>query len=213
MQARELTPARLLAAYAAGIFPMAAHRGDTGLIWLDPPRRGVMPLGGFRISRSLRRRLRRRDHAITVDEAFGDVVAACADRPETWISHDLASLYAAVHARGHAHSLEVWQGGALAGGVFGVTLGAAFFGESMVSCRTDGSKMALAYLVDRLRMGGFTLFDVQFLTDHLASLGAVEIGRGAYRAALSEALSAEAAFLSPATPSPEALVQRSTQTS
>jgi len=213
MRARALTPDRLLAAYAAGIFPMAEGRDDERLFWVDPRRRAILPIGGLHVSRSLTRRLRRGDHRILADTAFERVVAACADRPETWISHDLARVYAELHAAGHAHSLEVWQAQRLTGGIFGVTLGAAFFGESMFSRRPDASKIALAYLDDRLRAGGFRLFDVQFMTDHLARLGAIEIPRADYRARLASALGAEGAFAAPATPSPGTLLQRRTQTS
>ncbi len=203
----------MLAGYAAGIFPMAAARGDPALHWVDPDRRGIVPLDGFHIARSLRRRLLRADYRITTDTAFAAVVAACADRPETWINAPLVALYDRLHAMGHAHSLEVWQDGRLAGGVFGLALGAAFFGESMFSRRRDGSKIALAWLVDRLKRGGFHLFDTQFITPHLASLGAVEIPRARYRMLLAAALAAEADFTAPALPDPHGVVQRSTQTS
>ena len=213
MSSRTLTPGHLLAGYAAGIFPMAEGRDDDRLFWVDPRRRAILPVGGLHVSRSLARRIRRGDHFIRIDTAFEQVVAACADRPETWISHDLAGFYATLHASGHAHSLELWQGGQLTGGVFGVTLGAAFFGESMFSRRTDASKIALAYLDDRLKAGGFRLFDIQFMTDHLARLGAIEIARGDYRARLASALAAEGAFAAPATPAPGTLLQRRGQTS
>lgn len=208
-----LTPEAMLAAYARGIFPMAERRDDPRLHWVDPQRRGIFPLQDFHISRSLARAIRRQDYEIRTDSAFAEVVAACAGREETWINDRLVGLYAALHRMGHAHSLEVWREGRLAGGVFGLTLGAAFFGESMFSRRTDASKIALAYLVDRLRAGGFTLFDTQFLTPHLASLGAVEIARGRYHRLLADALARRADFTGPATPDAYALLQRSTQTS
>jgi leucyl/phenylalanyl-tRNA---protein transferase len=190
----EITPEILLRAYAMGIFPMAETRDDAGLHWVDPRRRGILPLEGFHVSRSLARRLRSGTFRVTIDQAFGTVVEACADRGETWISQRIQRLYQALFDLGHAHSLEIWHGDRLVGGVYGVTLGAAFFGESMFSRETDASKVALAHLVARLRAGGFRLFDTQFLTPHLASLGAVEIPRAAYHRLLAEALSAQARF-------------------
>ncbi len=208
-----LTPERMLSGYAQGIFPMAEARDAAGLHWLDPRRRGIFPLDNFHISRSLAREVRRANYTIRTDTAFSEVVHLCAARPETWINAPLAALYDRLHAMGHAHSLEVWQEGGLAGGVFGVTLGAAFFGESMFSARTNASKIALVYLVDRLRQAGFTLFDTQFLTPHLASLGATEIPRATYRALLARALTRRADFAAPAVPDPHSLLQRMTQTS
>lgn len=209
-----LTPELLLNAYAAGIFPMAEARDAEEVFWLDPLRRGVFPLDGFHISRSLRRSIRRADYAVRVDTDFAGVVAGCAAREETWINATIFRLYAQLHTMGHAHSMEIWEGPRLIGGVYGVTLGAAFFGESMFSRRTDASKIALAYLVDRLRLGGFRLFDTQFLTPHLKSLGAIEIGRIRYRDLLEEALAHEADFNAPGPlPTPQELLQRSTQTS
>jgi len=217
-----LTAEVMLAAYAQGIFPMAESRSSDELHWVDPRQRGVFPLDGFHISRSLKRTLLASDYEVRIDADFGAVVAACASRSETWINAPLRDLYDELRARGCAHSLEVWHEGALTGGVFGLTLGRAFFGESMFSHRTDASKIALAYLVDRLRRGGFTLFDTQFLTPHLASLGAVEIPRAEYRRRLAEALRGQADFLGPRTTQPPELLsaaaaggmsQRSTQTS
>lgn len=195
-----LTPDLLIRAYAAGVFPMAEARDDPQVFWVDPDRRGIMPLDGFRISRSLARTIRRGDYTIRVDTAFAEIVAACADRPETWINAPIARAFEALHAGGHAHALEVWDkpGQTLIGGVYGLALGGAFFGESMFSRRRDASKVALAHLVQRLRAGGFTLFDIQFLTPHLARLGAVEIGRAAYRARLAQALRVSADFRTPA---------------
>lgn len=209
-----LPPELLLRAYATGIFPMAERRGSREVFWVDPKRRGILPLDGFRISRSLRRRILRAPWVIRTDTAFREVVDGCADRPETWINRPILDAYLALHAAGFARSLEVWEGSDLVGGVYGVTLGAAYFGESMFSRRTDASKVALAYLVDRLRQGGFLLFDVQFLTPHLASLGAVEIPRAAYHRRLSEAL-AQTADFDRAGPSPQPLdmLQRMSQTS
>lgn len=208
-----LTPEGMLAGYARGIFPMAESRDDPRLHWVDPRRRGIFPLGNFHISRSLARAIRRGNYTIRTNSAFAQVVRLCAARDETWINAPLLALYERLHALGHAHSLEVWQEGELAGGVFGVTLGGAFFGESMFSTRTDASKIALAYLVDRLRQAGFTLFDAQFLTPHLASLGAVEILRAEYHARLEAALSGAAVFAAPEVPAPHSLLQRMSQTS
>ena len=190
----DLTPEILLRAYAAGIFPMAESRGDMTVHWVDPRRRGVFPLEGFHISRSLARRLRSGRFRVTTDNAFSEVVAACAAREETWISQRIERLYLALHQGGSAHSLEVWEGTRLVGGVYGVVIGAAFFGESMFSRVTDGSKVALASLVHRLQAGGFRLFDTQFLTPHLASLGAVEIPRITYHRMLAEAVESSATF-------------------
>jgi leucyl/phenylalanyl-tRNA--protein transferase len=209
-----LPPALLLRAYAAGIFPMAEHRDDAEVFWVDPPRRGVLPLDGFHLSRSLARRMRRGGYTVTLDADFAGVVDACADRDDTWISAPIREAYLELYARGDAHSLEVWEEGTLVGGVYGVTLGRAFFGESMFSRRADGSKRALAHLVDHLRRCGFILFDTQFITPHLARLGAVEIDRAAYRARLSEALETEADITAlPLEGDPAQVVQRITQTS
>ncbi|MEM7074806.1 MAG: leucyl/phenylalanyl-tRNA--protein transferase [Pseudomonadota bacterium] len=187
-----LSPRQLLRAYASGIFPMAESREDPGMFWVDPRRRGILPLDGFHISRSLARRIRRGGYDVTLNHCFAEVLDACADRPETWINPDIRALYTALHRIGHAHSFELWQDKVLAGGVYGVTLGGAFFGESMFSRRTDGSKLALAHLVAHLRQCGFTLFDTQFLTPHLARLGAIEVPRAVYRAQLAEALDRKA---------------------
>lgn len=204
-----LTPELLLRAYAAGLFPMAESRDALELRWIDPPLRGVFSLADFHISRSLARRIRSGGFHITADRAFSAVMEGCADRPETWINGQITALYGALHRAGHAHSIEVWEGDRLVGGVYGVTLGAAFFGESMFSRRTDASKVALAYLVDRLRRGGFTLFDTQFLTPHLASLGATEITRAAYLCQLDDAIRQPASFDAPgAIPEPETLLAR-----
>lgn len=177
-----------------GVFPMAESRDATEIHWVDPRRRGVFPLERFHISRSLARTIRRGGFTITTDEDFDGVVRACADRPETWINAEIFHLYSALHKMGHAHSLEVRAEGALVGGVYGVTIGAAFFGESMFSRKVDASKIALAYLCHRLKAGGFRLFDTQFLTPHLASLGAVEISRLEYHRRLRAALGAKGEF-------------------
>jgi leucyl/phenylalanyl-tRNA---protein transferase len=195
MSTPRLTPEMLLRAYAAGIFPMAEARDTPAIHWVDPQRRGIFPLDRFHISRSLRRRLMQTGYEVRTDSDFAGVVRGCAARDETWINEPIFQLYRDLHRAGFAHSLEVWDEEVLVGGVYGVTLGAAFFGESMFSCRTDASKMALAWLVDRLEAGGFTLFDTQFLTPHLASLGAVEISRAAYHERLADALERVATFL------------------
>lgn len=207
-------PGLLLRAYRAGIFPMAGDRGDTGVFWVNPEHRGVLPLERFHVSRSLGRRMRRAAHRATLDRAFATVVEACAARDKTWISRPLNAAYLELHATGHAHSLEIWAGDELAGGVFGVTLGGAFFGESMFSHRTDGSKMALAHLADHLRRCGFTLFDTQFLTPHLARLGAIEISRHTYLGRLAVAVDIPARIDAyPLDSDPAAVVHRITQTS
>ncbi|WP_050603259.1 leucyl/phenylalanyl-tRNA--protein transferase [Ruegeria sp. 6PALISEP08] len=203
----------LLHGYSIGVFPMAEHRDDPELFWVDPKLRGVFPLDGFHISRSLSRRIRNSGLEITINQDFSGVVDGCADRADTWINAELHGLYRQLHQTGYAHSLEVWDGTALVGGVYGVTLGAAFFGESMFSRQTDASKIALAYLVDRLQQTGFHLFDTQFLTAHLASLGAIEIPRSAYKKELEEALNRSAEFTAPIRQSAAGVIQRITQTS
>jgi leucyl/phenylalanyl-tRNA--protein transferase len=205
----DLTPDLLLGAYSAGIFPMAEKRESPEVFWVDPVRRGIIPLDGFRMSRSLRRTMLRRPHAVTFDADFTAVVEACAQREETWINETIRRLYVALHLRGHAHSVEVWQDGALTGGAYGVSIGGAFFGESMFSRARDGSKIALAYLVDRLREAGFELLDTQFVTDHLRSLGAIEISRAEYRIRLAQALEIETGFAAAgAPPAPLELLAR-----
>ena len=211
--ASHLTPKMLLGAYAQGIFPMAMERDAQELHWFDPQHRGIIPLHGLHVSRSLRRRLCRWDYDVRINTAFADVVAACADRTETWINAGLTSLYDGLHAARHAHSLEIWRAGTLVGGIFGVSLGAAFFGESMFSRERDASKLAMVWLVDRLRDAGFALFDTQYLTPHLASLGGVEITRSDYRARLARALAHQADFAAPPLPSPQSILQRINQTS
>jgi leucyl/phenylalanyl-tRNA--protein transferase len=185
-----LDPRLLLQGYATGIFPMADSREAGELFWVEPRNRAIIPLDGFHLSRSLRRTLRSGRFAVTHDRDFGGVIAACADREETWINAELERAMIALHGSGHAHSIEVWDGDRLAGGLYGVKLGRAFFGESMFSRATDASKVALAWLVARLKVGNFTLLDCQFMTEHLASLGAVTIPREAYVALLSAALGA-----------------------
>ncbi|MEJ6395279.1 leucyl/phenylalanyl-tRNA--protein transferase [Gymnodinialimonas sp. 2305UL16-5] len=190
-----LSPEMMVRAYAAGIFPMSEGADDPSVFWVDPQRRGVFPLDGFHLSRSLRRRVRKGAYDVRIDHDFVGVIDGCADRQPTWINGELTACYMALHAQGAAHSVEIWDADGLAGGVFGVTLGAAFFGESMFSRRPDASKLALAHLVHRLKVGGFTLFDTQFVTDHLQSLGAIEVARADYRTELSHALMLPANFM------------------
>jgi len=189
-----LSPELMIRAYAAGIFPMSDGVDQPGIFWVDPQRRGVFPLDRFHVSRSLKRRLARGGFEVSVNRDFPAVVAACANRPETWINSEIFATYLALNLQGHAHSVEVWMDGALAGGIFGVTLGAAYFGESMFSHRTDGSKIALFHLMSRLNAGGYQLFDTQFITEHLQSLGAVEIPRSDYRRQLQQAVTSPADF-------------------
>jgi leucyl/phenylalanyl-tRNA--protein transferase len=185
-----IDPDLLLRAYAIGVFPMADSRDAGEVFWVEPKRRAVMPLDAFRMSRSLRKRVRSGAFTVTRDTAFAQVVRRCAERDETWINAGIEASYNRLHALGHAHSIECWEEGALVGGLYGVKLGAAFFGESMFSAATDASKVALAWLVARLRTGGFRLLDCQFMTDHLRSMGAIEIAQQDYVLLLSAALSA-----------------------
>lgn len=187
-----LDPATLLGAYAVGVFPMADARDAPGVYWVEPRQRAILPLDGFHLSRSLRRTLRSERFRLTADTAFPAIIDLCAeaatDRPETWINRSIERVFLELHAAGFAHSIECWEGEDLVGGLYGLAIGRAFFGESMVSRTTDASKAALAALIARLRYGGFTLLDCQFMTDHLASLGAVEIDREDYMVLLGEAL-------------------------
>ncbi len=193
MRGDRVTPDLLLQAYASGVFPMADGREDDELYWVDPDQRGILPLNALRISRSLKKTVRTDRFQVTFNTCFDQIVEACAapapDRPSTWINHDIQSLYGALHTLGHAHSVECWQDGKLAGGLYGVHLRGAFFGESMFHRVRDASKVALVHLAARLIAGGFTLLDTQFVTPHLMSLGAVEIPRGEYHARLRDALS------------------------
>ncbi len=185
----------MLAAYAEGAFPMARSRTDPEIGWFGARRRAVIPLDGLHVARSLIRRLRRERPRVTLDVAFGEVVRRCAERPEaddSWISHRLEAAYRVLHETGRAHSVEIWHEGRLAGGLFGVALGGAFFAESMFSNRPDGSKTALVMLVHQMRRTGFVLLDAQFMTPHLARMGAVELSAEAYRARLEAALARRA---------------------
>ncbi|MGB0921230.1 MAG: leucyl/phenylalanyl-tRNA--protein transferase [Alphaproteobacteria bacterium] len=218
----KLTPDLLIKAYAIGVFPMAESASDPNLHWIDPDERGVLPLDQFHLPRSLKRTLRKQPFRVSINENFGGTMRACAAtreaRPETWINPQILSLYDALYERGMAHSVECWHqtshGEKFAGGLYGVALGGAFFGESMVSFATDASKIALCYLVARLRVGGFTLLDTQFVTEHLARFGTIEISRSAYQLQLERALATPADFyrLSPSA-DVETILQSITHTS
>ena len=167
-----VTPALVLRAYAAGVFPMAESAESDEIFWVDPRKRGIIPLDRFHVSRSLRKRILRGGYRVRIDHDFAAVIDACAARPETWINARIRELFTSIHRMGHAHSIEVWIDGELSGGLYGVRLGGAFFGESMFSRVRDSSKIALTYLVARLKAGGFSLLDTQFTTPHLEGLGA-----------------------------------------
>lgn len=194
----EVTPELLLRAYRIGLFPMAERRDADRLHWLDPPMRGIQPLDRFHLGRRLYRTVAAGTYDVRCDSAFEQVLEGCAapapDRQETWINRDIFRLFTALFRMGHAHSVESWQGGRLAGGLYGVALGGVFIGESMFSRARDASKVALVHLVARLRLGGFVLLDTQFVTDHLAQFGAVEIPRLEYRRRLAHALTVPATF-------------------
>ena len=193
-----LSPEVLLRAYAAGIFPMADGADDEDIFWVDPNLRGIIPLNGFHVPRRLRRLVRKQPFEIRVNSAFAEVIAGCAapgpGRRSTWINGLIREAYTRLHALGFAHSVECWRDGALVGGLYGVSLGAAFFGESMFSRARDASKVALVHLVARLKAGGFMLLDTQFVTDHLRRFGAVEIPRHEYHLLLEEAVRRRADF-------------------
>lgn len=187
-----LTPEILLKAYQAGIFPMAKSADDPELFWVDPEHRGILPLDGFHVPRRLRRVVRQGRFDVRVDSDFAGTLAACAEatekRPNTWINGEIVRLYTALHALDAAHSVECWQDDTLAGGLYGVSIGGAFFGESMFSRVADASKVALVHLVALMRVGGYRLLDLQFVTPHLAQFGAIEVPRAQYRRHLAEAL-------------------------
>ena len=194
----DITPEVLLRAYACGIFPMAESADDPTLFWVEPEMRGVIPLDGFRVSSRLGRTVRSDACTVTVDTAFKAVIAGCAapqpGRDDTWINKRIRDLYYGLHERGHAHSVEVWQNDELVGGLYGVNLGRAFFGESMFHHARDASKVALVHLVARLIAGGFELLDTQYVTEHLRSFGAVEIPRRRYGTLLDKAMAGTADF-------------------
>lgn len=215
---RVFGPNELLDCYRRGVFPMAEDRDDHRLFLVDPDLRGVLPLDRFRVSRSLRKAIRREPFKVRVDTAFTHVMQECAEaapgRMSTWINTPILNLYSALHHLGHAHSVECWDGDELVGGLYGVSLQGAFFGESMFSRRTDASKIALAHLVARLRRGGFVLLDTQFVTEHLASFGVEEIDRDEFRQRLDAALEVDAEFGDNSyCPSGPELLQEITQTS
>lgn len=214
MSDRRLTPELLLGAYASGIFPMAEARDDPEVYWVDPQHRGILPLDGFHMSRSLARSLRRSEITATLDVGFNQIIDGCAARDETWINDTIRDLMDELFDADYAHAFGLWRGNTLIGGMYGLTIGGAFFGESMFSAANDGSKMTLAFAVDHLKRCGFTLFDTQFITPHLASLGAVEISRAEYHDRLASAMTQTADIHAIALESdPQAVVQRITQTS
>ncbi len=194
----KLTPELLLRAYAVGLFPMAERRDDPTLYWIDPEKRGVLALEDFHVPRRLRRPVRHCPFEVRCDSAFPDVIRRCAEaapaRRETWINEEIARLYGELFEMGRAHSVECWKDDALVGGLYGVALGGAFFGESMFSRATDASKVALVHLVARLKQGGFSLLDTQFVTPHLGQFGVVEVARAGYRVMLARALETHATF-------------------
>ena len=211
-----VTPDILLQAYAVGLFPMAKARDDRAVFWVEPQARGVLPLDGLHLPRSLRRTIRRGTFEIRIDTAFGAVIRACREatavREESWINDEIAELFEALHGRGHAHSVECWHDGTLAGGLYGVALGAAFFGESMFTRTRDASKVALVALVGHLRRGAFRLLDCQFTTAHLRRFGTIEIAREDYRVRLAAAARKTAVFY-PDFAGFEEILQSTTQTS
>lgn len=192
---RSITPELLLRAYSIGMFPMSESADDPELFWVEPDIRGIIPLEEFHVSKSLQKAIRKAPFDIRFDTAFDQVVAKCAeaadDRPSTWINQTIRDLYSALHRLGHAHSVEAWEGDELVGGLYGVTLGSAYFGESMFSRRTNASKICLVHLVERLRERGFTLLDTQFTTEHLKTFGAVDIPKAEYGVLLDKAMESE----------------------
>lgn len=201
MRQTRLTPDLLLQAYRAGVFPMAERRDDPNLFWVSPEARGILPLDKFHLPKRLARTVRSDRFAVKTDTAFEEVMKLCAapgpGRTESWINAEILSLYSALHRDGHAHSVECWREGELVGGLYGVKIGAAFFGESMFSHERDASKVALAHLAARLIAGGFRLLDAQFITSHLTQFGAIEIPRAAYMAYLADAVERQAVFYRP----------------
>ncbi|MBY5825644.1 leucyl/phenylalanyl-tRNA--protein transferase [Rhizobium leguminosarum] len=187
-----ITPDILLRAYSIGLFPMAESADDPEIFWVEPELRGVLPLDHFHVSKSLVKAVRKKPFEIRFDYAFDQVIAACAEetsgRPSTWINRTIRSLYSTLLDMGHAHTVEAWEGNELVGGLYGVSLGSAFFGESMFSRRTDASKICLVHLVDRLRQRGFTLLDTQFTTEHLKTFGAIDVPKADYAAMLAAAM-------------------------
>jgi leucyl/phenylalanyl-tRNA---protein transferase len=193
-----ITPQVLLQAYAAGVFPMAESADDPALYWVEPEERGVIPLKGFHISRSLRKRVKQQPYEIRIDTVFNTVIAQCAaqsdTRNETWINKRIVTLYTQLHKMGCAHSVESWLNGELVGGLYGIRIGSAFFGESMFSRATDASKIALVHLVARLKFGGFTLLDAQFVNPHLLQFGTKAVAKADYHNLLEPAIERDANF-------------------
>ena len=189
---QRITPELLLRAYSIGLFPMSDAADDPEIFWVEPEMRGILPLDAFHISKSLAKAVRKKPFDIRFDTAFDAVVEKCAeeaeDRPSTWINDTIKELYGALHKLGHAHSVEAWEGDTLVGGLYGVSLGSAFFGESMFSRRTNASKICLVHLVERLKMRGFTLLDTQFTTEHLKTFGAIDVPKGDYLTLLDKAM-------------------------
>jgi leucyl/phenylalanyl-tRNA---protein transferase len=206
-----LTPELILRAYALGIFPMARHRSDPVVHWVAPPTRGIMPFESFHVPGRLRRSVRRRNYQIRCNTAFQSVIEACASpatgRDDTWINAEIMRSFVALHVAGFAHSVESWRDGRLVGGLYGVALGGAFFGESMFSCERDASKIALVNLMARLRLGNFVLLDIQFVTPHLSQFGAIEIPAAEYLDRLNDALQMKATFHSEESCSVESAVE------
>ena len=191
-----LAPETLIRAYCNGIFPMAEGKDTNKIFWISPEVRGVIPLNKFHISKSLRRSIVKRDYKIKINTDFLGVIKNCADRPESWINSDILKAYSNLFNLGFCHSIEVWENDDLIGGIYGLAIKRAFFGESMFSKRSNASKIALAYLVSRLKYGGFLLFDVQFQSEHLKTLGAIEVLKANYQDLLKNALEGDANFFS-----------------
>ncbi len=209
-QSLAITPQVVLKAYACGIFPMAENADDPSIYWIEPRERGILPLDGFHIPRRLARAVRHEDYEIRIDFDFEGVIEACAEpapgRRKTWINDEIRRIYRDLYRIGNAHSIEVWRDENLIGGLYGVSLGAAFFGESMFHRERDASKIALVYLVARLRAGGYTLLDTQFVTEHLKQFGAIEVPRKRYQQLLERAIAEPADFAQLPIPSSSELV-------
>jgi leucyl/phenylalanyl-tRNA--protein transferase len=217
-QSLAITPHVVLKAYACGIFPMAESAEDPSIYWIEPRERGILPLDGFHLPRRLARAVRRDDYEVRIDFDFEAVIAACAEsapgRRKTWINAEIRRIYRELHGIGRAHSVEIWRNDCLIGGLYGVSLGAAFFGESMFHRERDASKIALVHLVARLRAGGFELLDTQFVTEHLKQFGAIEVPRRRYQKLLEDAIAKPADFFQlPIPSSSDVVLQSVSQTS
>lgn len=213
-----ISPDTILNAYASGVFPMAEDRESEELFWVDPKKRGIIPLDQFHLSKRLAKSIRQERFRITSDQAFAQVMLACAapgnDRERSWINARIIAIYTELHELGHAHSIECWSDDALVGGLYGISIGSAFFGESMFHTETDASKVALAALVGRLKAGGYELLDIQFITEHLKQFGALEITRASYLTRLARAIKGQADFYSMAKDvGADEILQAITQTS